>query len=255
MEHVRKLAKDLSTATGPNQMIDILLALSEEIDALDPREFAPEYRSEFAIIRGNIRRTAADAPQKGVKTDVAHNLAQRAMKVMDGYGTGGQVLRRDFRWLSDPSFRDIVQRDYRELATKLVPDGAWKSAVVMAGSIVEAVLVDLVFNDPVRLAEAKKPANVPKYQDNTPKPEKKWVLQDLIFVATKIGLIPTERANTFDQILRDYRNFVHPRKEIRSGHHCGEGEAYMAKGALDALCDHFDRMFTPTASPAPPAAP
>jgi len=39
--------------------------------------------------------------------------------------------------------------------------------------------------------------------------------------------------------LRDYRNFIHPKKEIRTGYPCTEAEAFMAKGALDAVCNHF----------------
>jgi hypothetical protein len=50
-------------------------------------------------------------------------------------------------------------------------------------------------------------------------------------------VLSTERKDTFDQILRDFRNFIHPEKETRSKYACGEGEAEMAKSALDALHD------------------
>jgi hypothetical protein len=70
-----------------------------------------------------------------------------------------------------------------------------------------------------------------------------WTLHDMIEVAADIGLIPNDRSKTFDQVLRDYRNFVHPKKEVRAGHPCTEAEAMMAKGALDGVCNHFDVMF------------
>jgi hypothetical protein len=63
-------------------------------------------------------------------------------------------------------------------------------------------------------------------------------LSELIEVATDI--LPKDRANTADQVLRDYRNFVHPKKEIRAEHECTEAEGYMALGALDGILNHFD---------------
>ena len=68
-------------------------------------------------------------------------------------------------------------------------------------------------------------------------PIEDWRLENLIKVAADIGVLPEKRATTFDQVLRDYRNFVHPKKEIRSGHPCQEGEAQLAIGGLNAVCD------------------
>jgi hypothetical protein len=51
-----------------------------------------------------------------------------------------------------------------------------------------------------------------------------------------------ERARTIDQVLRDYRNFVHPKKEIRAEHACSEAEALLAKGALDGVCNYFEKV-------------
>ncbi len=63
--------------------------------------------------------------------------------------------------------------------------------------------------------------------------------RDLIKVAADLNLIPKERAVAIDQVVRDYRNFVHPRKEIKAKHPCVEAEAMLAKGALDAVCNHL----------------
>ena len=70
---------------------------------------------------------------------------------------------------------------------------------------------------------------------------KDWKLIILIDVATDIGIIPKQRADAVDQILRDFRNFIHPRKEVRSQFPCGEAEALLAKGALDAICNHLEK--------------
>ena len=62
----------------------------------------------------------------------------------------------------------------------------------------------------------------------------------LILVAEDIGKLPSENAKAIDQILRDYRNFVHPNKEVRAQHPCTEAQALMAKGALDAVCNYLE---------------
>lgn len=72
-----------------------------------------------------------------------------------------------------------------------------------------------------------------------------WRLADLIDVASELQILPAERAKTIDQVLRDYRNFVHPKKEIRAQHPCTEAEALLAKGALEGVCNHFEKTYSP----------
>jgi hypothetical protein len=50
-----------------------------------------------------------------------------------------------------------------------------------------------------------------------------------------------ERERAIDQVLRDYRNFVHPYEEVRADHACSEGEALAAIGALMGVCDHLQK--------------
>jgi len=105
----------------------------------------------------------------------------------------------------------------------------------MAGSILEAILADLLLN----------PANIRRALSAAAAPKKKtlaageWSLNDLIMVSVELKLLPRDRAAAIDQTLRDYRNFVHPLKEVRAAYPCTEAEAFLAKGALDAVCNHL----------------
>jgi hypothetical protein len=117
------------------------------------------------------------------------------------------------------------------LKLKVFPDGAWKSVVVLAGSILEAILFDRLA-DPKWNAAAFASTVVPKYKGNK-KAMDDWKLETLIDIAVDIKLLPKDPATTIHQVLRDYRNFVHPKKEIRAAHACGEAEAMMAVGALN----------------------
>jgi len=126
----------------------------------------------------------------------------------------------------------------------LIPDGAWKSTVIIAGSILEAVLYDVLIN-PRYNGAALASTRAPKYKGGVVVKDLvagEWKLIDLIKVAEDIDLLPPQRVLSIDQVLRDYRNFVHPKKEIKSQHPCTDAEAFMAKGALDAVCNHLETV-------------
>ncbi|WP_433926603.1 hypothetical protein AB3662_27185 [Sorangium cellulosum] len=242
LTYIKEIATSILKALGPppdKNVFQLIRALSEELDRLDPRDFSPDVR--FAFVSHKMAARTWASANSFTNSEGLKKLAGELPKVLDGYGLRGRGPQtREFRWLSDQQLKDIVSRDYAELNQILVPDGAWKSAVVLAGSILEAILLDLLTKDSARLAAAKASATAPK-KNGAPKHEDEWTLHEMIQVAVAIALMPADRAKTFDQVLRDYRNFVHPRKEFRSAHPCGEGEALMAKGALDAFCDHLDR--------------
>src|SRR5262249_10565839 len=153
------------------------------------------------------------------------------IKVLQKYnGEGWRATTRSFSFIKGKDLREIIERDYKELTLVLFPGGAWKSTVIMAGSILEAILFDRL-SDPAWNTKAMGSSVAPKGKLEN------WRLEDLVKVAADIGVITKDRADTFDQVLRDYRNFVHPKKEIKAAHPCGEGEAQLAIGGLNAVCD------------------
>jgi hypothetical protein len=198
----------------------------------------------------------AKARLAGCQRDREECLAgcKQLLAILDCYGgQGSGLVRREFPFIRTPDLRVIVQRDYRELAVQLLPSGAWKSAVVLAGSILEAILFDQLTWDYAASRNAMISPDAPRKKGGQIKEiksdarEDEWTLSDMIRVCVERGILPQPRAEAIDQVLRDYRNFVHPRKEIRSGHPCTEAEATLAKGALDAVINHL--------TPPPPATP
>lgn len=221
-----------------------LTALVEEIDRLDPRDFAPSDQSAFALLRIWFRKKKV-----WLETPYTHGRAQiqpqdvtslkqsicQLVKLLDSYmGEGSRAETREFTFIKDSDLKDIIRRDYSELCLKLFPSGAWKSTVIMAGSILEAILHDVLTSDPTRQAAAL--ASPEKGNG----PIERWDLVDLIEVAVDIRILPKERGKSIDQVLRDFRNLVHPKKEVRTKISCKEPEAYLAKGNLDAVCDHLE---------------
>lgn len=248
VEYIRKLAVDLQNYADKRaggKMFTLIRVLREELDRLDPRDFFPDAQYDFVIARSRMRGIAGESTITSRSYPVIRKLTEQIVGVLDKYGgEGNRAETRSFPFLSDPKLRDIIERDYKELSLILLPGGAWKSTVVIAGSILEAILYDVLTSDPQRKDAASASPVAPKrprssHVKDIDKGE--WTLHHLIEVAADIDILPEERANTFDQVLRDYRNFVHPKKEIRTGHPCTEAEAYLAKGALDGICNHFEK--------------
>jgi hypothetical protein len=227
---LRDLAQELHAKKQISPSLDALLSgLNEELAKLDARDFLPAARSDFVYLRKMLLNA-----NMIYSLDQLHRPVEEMLGLLDQYGgEGSRSIRRSFDFIQDADLRAIVERDYRELSLILFPSGAWKSTVIMAGSILEAILYDLLTLDSRRIATAEAAPRAPrgKVLDGG------WRLTNLIEVAVDLKLLPSEREKSIDQTLRDYRNFVHPRKELRATHSVSEAEALMAKGALDGLCN------------------
>ena len=235
--YIKQIADEIAglNPQSPGNLFDLTRSLAEELERLDPRDFLPASRFKFIMIRTHARRLARQNSFEDVRP--VKEFAKTVSTLLDSYGGDGScAVSRSFAFVTDAALRTIIERDYRELALVLLPDGAWKSVVVMAGSILEAILYDQLTKDSATLAKATAASKAPK---NKGLAKGDWRLHDLIQVAVELNILPSSRSASIDQILRDYRNFVHPNKEIRSAHPCTEAEAFLSKGALDSVCNHF----------------
>lgn len=244
VQYIIKVAETLAGHAERQELGEVITFrtdFAEELNRLDPRDFLPSAQFDFFMIRKQARRWAA---QQGgmaqVELPAIAQLARRTVDVLSHYGgEGSQAVVRSFSFIVDGDLRKIIERDYRELKLRVFPAGAWKSSVVLAGSILEAILFDQLAKDPATKQAALLSRKAPKDKAGKVKDldAGDWKLFDLIEVATDISLLPADRSKSIDQILRDYRNFVHPKKEIRAKYPCTEAEALLALGALDTVCN------------------
>jgi len=246
--HIIKLAEDLITVAQPNHdnkltglnVFNVPKMIYQEIQNLKSTDFSPDVRYDFVLIRNQIQNQANTGTYSQHKSKY-EKLSKDLITILRRYnGSFENEIIREFNFLTDLDLKYIVERDYRELSIILFPEGAWKSVVIMSGSILEAILFDILSNETNKI-QANNSEKAPRRNSETVLIETgKWSLQKLIEVAVDINILPTKRASTIDQVLRDYRNFVHPKKEIRSEHQCSESEALMAKGALDGIYNHLN---------------
>ena len=102
----------------------------------------------------------------------------------------------DLNFINDSNFKKILERDLLELGIAL-ENNAYKSVLILSGSILEAILV-------IYLTEKKKLEQLEKKN-----------LNELIEMSYKEGLID-ETTKNISSVIKDYRNLIHPGKETRN---------------------------------------
>lgn len=105
----------------------------------------------------------------------------------------------NFRFISDEQIRIAVERDKKELDI-CIEHQACKSALVLAGSIIEAILVDYFLAFP--------------RSNTTSEQVLKETLSNLIDWAEQDHLI-SKSTKEISTVIRGYRNLIHPGKEYR----------------------------------------
>jgi hypothetical protein len=116
------------------------------------------------------------------------------------------------------------------------------SAVIMLGSVLEGILVDIAKHNMTQACQTVPP---PRNRDGQ-LPVEEWKLSHLIDVAHKCRWIDLD-VKRFSQELREYRNMVHAAGELKDGHHPdGYTFAICREVAVAALND-LSRISSPSA--------
>lgn len=119
------------------------------------------------------------------------------------------------RLVSDAAMQGILAQRWNECAT-CISAGAPLAATVMMGGLLESLLLARVLKEPNRssifaLASAPKDPRTSK-----PLPLQDWTLRHYIDAARELKWI-SESAKDVGEVLRDYRNYIHPNKQLSHG--------------------------------------
>lgn len=104
-----------------------------------------------------------------------------------------------------PGLTEELEKRWRE-AQKCVHVGAYTSAVIVMGSILEGLLLARAHMNSSAVYQASR---APRDKAGKPLAIPSWSLSSLIDVAAELGWIKTDRAK-FSHALRESRNVVHP---------------------------------------------
>jgi len=141
--------------------------------------------------------------------------------------------------VSDPAMRKVLSRRWEE-CTKCVSAGAPLAATVMMGGLLEALLLARVHRHLDKSAVFRA-ASAP-HDSKTGKSLmlQEWTLRNYIDVAHELKWI-TSSAKDLGEVVRDYRNYIHPHKELTHGVQLGDHDARLfwevAKGISRQLLE------------------
>lgn len=113
--------------------------------------------------------------------------------------------------ISDAKMQGIIAARWIE-CVKCINADAPLAATVMMGGLLEALLLARV-NRETSKAPIFQSKLAPLDRQNNPKPLNEWGLKNYIDVAHELNWI-TVSAKDVGEVLRDYRNYVHPTKQL-----------------------------------------
>lgn len=105
----------------------------------------------------------------------------------------------NFDYINSTEFRASIISDYEEMQ-KSAASHSWKSAQVIAGSIVECLLIDYLISTPNPARPSKDPL--------------KMDLSDAINICKEEKVI-SDRTADLCSVIRSYRNLIHPGRMVR----------------------------------------
>jgi hypothetical protein len=211
--HLQRIAADAAKylENAPNQVIESLKRQAHGMpDIVDKMRAGIE--QEILSVKAKFKR---DTEIEIARAKVAERDTVIAAKT--------PVTMPDFSFIEDPELRRIVERDYAELK-RLDPIASTKSCLVMAGTIIEGLLLDATV------------------KTNTLTKEKaaEMTLQQLLVTATRKAIIREERLGN---AVRNYRNLIHPAREIRDQLHFTHADATLAIAAVDVIIQDIKKYF------------
>jgi hypothetical protein len=129
-----------------------------------------------------------------------------------------------FPFVRNADLRRALNADFQELQTA-IKYGAWRAAHVLAGSIIEAILVDvLIYVD---------------HHARTQKDPQKMALSELTAACRAEGII-SEKAQNILAAVKDYRNLIHPGRALRLGESVNADSANVASTLVSLIAREID---------------
>lgn len=122
----------------------------------------------------------------------------------------------NFDFVSDEKFRFSLEKDYQELTSSL-KNSAWKAAHLLAGSIIEAILIDYLLATGLQRAHLLN-----------------MTLEDVISLSAEKGAL-SEKTEYIAYTIKSYKNLIHPDRTIQLGENTGEGSAKLVQALVDII--------------------
>jgi hypothetical protein len=142
--------------------------------------------------------------------------------------------------IPDSAMQAILNRRWHE-TTNCMRASAPLAATVMMGALLEALLLARVNRLQDKSPVFKANAAPKDKKTSQTLPLGKWTLHDYIDVAHELSWI-RQPARDVSVVLRDYRNYIHPAKELSQGHSMNDQDASMFWVVFQSLAQQILRI-------------
>jgi hypothetical protein len=238
-------ARDGTTTALDRQFADRIAALVRLVDEI-PAELirfsGTEYNAFVLAIEGlrsSLRTwdagTATDHPFHTRVSVQIINLRKSIAQLADQHIPADTPA---LAFIKDAAFRASLRADIAA-AERATESGEWKAATVLGGSVIEALLLWKVDKEPrpklkAAVSALRTAGTIASYPSDDPNT---WELFILIEVAKHMGKITSDTHHVITAA-RNFRNFIHPGKAIRTQASCDRSTAYNAiSGILRVISD------------------
>ena len=177
----------------------------------------------------------------------AHPLALLRKTLPNLSDTGITPSTAGLEFVEDVGLRSSLRRDL-SAANEALATGNWKAATVLAGSVVEALLLEVLAtrkqDDPSNVEKALSDLQAEGVLGRTPSSNlDEWNLHQLAETAGKLRII---QLYTLAQcrLAKDFRNLVHPGRQRRLSQECNRATALSAVTAVEHVIQDLVRSGT-----------
>jgi hypothetical protein len=150
---------------------------------------------------------------------------------------------KELLFINPADLRETLLIDL-EATRSALSHGEWKAATVLAGSLVEALLLWAIQQKPdadIRTA-CSAAVSAGRLQKNRPADPLNWGLSEFAEVAAQLALIEPDAAMQ-TRLAKDFRNLIHPGRELRTQRSCGRGTALAANAAVELVSRDLQARF------------
>lgn len=241
-----------STCGALNALLRLIEHLPNALLPSDPSTYA-----QFILSQESIRFAIKKAENQDSRSASAHGPP---VLTPDGGGKPYQVQiirdalaacpdevpprhSKELPFIKDPAIRDGLLIDLEAIRSALIHE-EWKAATVLAGSLVEALLLWAVQQKPdadIRTACAAA-VNARTLREQPPSDPLHWGLHQFVEAAEELALIETDTAKQ-TRLAKDFRNLIHPGRSIRKQQACDRGTALATTAAVELVSRDLQARF------------
>jgi hypothetical protein len=239
-EHYPQLADHTSLASAAEAgfLAGVLAAVKRLPEGIVPAQMATRFAATICSIEAGIQSCTPD-PRRGHLTGrhVSDLLTLLVVFPDEPFRPDDVALR----FIDDAAFRRTLSID-QAAAHRALSNGEWKAATVIAGSVIEALCLWRIRREPAGTARdtaRRLQGEGVLGRRAIPDDVLSWHAPELIEVAFTLGFIEQDTLHVA-RTTKDYRNLIHPGRELRTGQECTEGVAHVAVGAMQRVTEDLE---------------